>query len=113
MPKEYSDAYDEKVFYHDWEKVNSVLSSEIDKEHYQGYAAIYLDVLDRYFDFLEEVSHYEDIGLFDVNDLGNICYAATLINKNEYDKDKLVIKYLKKYDHKGVFELIEKCKGVD
>lgn len=113
MPKEYSNAYDEKIFYHDWEKVTNALSAEMKKEKFHAYSAIYLDVLDRYFDFLEQVSHYEDIGLFEVSDLGNICYAATLIEKNEYDKNKLVFRYLKKYEYDGVFELIEKCKGFD
>lgn len=110
MPKEYRETYNETIIYHNWGKVEKALTADLNKNNYGQDSAIYLDILDRYFDFLEEVSHYEDINLFSINDLGNICYAANLIATNEYDTGQSVLKYLDENDYDGVPELIEKCK---
>lgn len=109
LPDEYTEGYGKSVFKHSWVKLLRALESDKPEKEGSPDDAIYLDILDTYFAFIEVINYHLEIELMDVPDVENICRGATRITTNRFDTDRKVLAYLKRNDYQDVLKFIDKC----
>ena len=109
LPNKYTEMYSGKVFKHDYEILNGALIPETKKVNFSKEEVVYQDIYDYYFDYLERVNHYIEIGLFSTKDVETLCYWVRLIDRPKPYYKGSFESYLKEYEFDGVFDLFEKC----
>ncbi len=66
---------------------------------------IYIDVFDRFFEYLEEVNSFIEMGLINKTDVKLLSYWANRIVNLKYMQTHIFVKYLEYYELNGVLEL--------
>ncbi len=112
LPQRYQEAYGGKVLEHSPEALAHALLPEEEQGAPTKEDVVYGDAFDAYFDFLERIDHYIDIGLFGIHEISALCYWVELVDRPKYITAERMHGYLERYGFDGVFSLIRRCRPI-
>jgi hypothetical protein len=113
VPTEYSCfSENQPSFVHDYDVFANAMTLEAEGGFYRFPQVYYRDCFDRFFEYLSNINHYIDIGLFTVKDITPLKYWLDQIEKPRFTSDYFLIRFIISYEYKGVLRLAEKMRNV-
>lgn len=110
MPDQYKLVYNSNTFSHKSSNLaKALIPGTEDRKLENESDAIYPDIFDNFFDYLERIDHYLNIGLFTMDDIKSICYWVDLVEHPKHFKSSVFKKYLTAYGYTGVFNFMKRC----
>lgn len=114
VPEKYRVFTEDTSFVHRWEDLTRALSSDEEEANFVFPLVLYRDVFDQFFTYLDRISHYINIGLFDVKDVQSLAYWLKQLKSSRYAiKDPATgktinsfLKFIEAYDYKGTKNLL-------
>ena len=108
-PEEYTHYRDsEETFTHTTELMTNGVKTETEKASFEFPLIIYRDSFDKLFQFFENINHYINIGLIDIEDISPIKYWLEQVNKNRFNDEPVFKGFIEYYEYEGVTELMNK-----
>ena len=114
VPEKYKVFTEDTSFVHRWEDLTKALSSDEEEANFVFPLVLYRDVFDQFFTYLDRISHYINIGLFDVKDVQSLAYWLKQLKNSRYAvKDGTTgeiinpfFKFINAYDYQGTKNLL-------
>ncbi|HEY5809168.1 MAG TPA: hypothetical protein VIT67_14440 [Povalibacter sp.] len=110
VPEKYRDATDQRTFEHNWLTLKEAMlpEEEADRARWDWQHAMYRDIFDRYFEYLERINHYISIKLIYVHDVASLGYWLEQLDRPRFlapADQGLFREFIDRYRYAGVREL--------
>lgn len=115
MPEQYQYIYKTKVFHHNVEDMErAMIPGTENTENIDMMMALYSDIYDYFFDYLERINDYININLFTIEDVESVCYWLDHLKDPKHVENKnLFSNYMEAYNYKKISLLIERCEQLE
>lgn len=110
LPEEYLGFRGNKdgAFVHTVDHLEEAMKTEEERQAFEWPLIVYRDSFDRFFQYLENLDHYINIGLIETKDITPIRYWLEQVNHYRFNRKSMFTKYLTHYQFSGVFSLMKK-----
>ena len=90
------------------EKLPGTDSFDLKPEEYTIERMIYVDVFERFFQYLEDISSFIKIGLVKWEDIITICYWAEKLYNYKFNDKPIFLDYLISYGYEGIIDIAKR-----
>ena len=99
---------DDGAFVHTVERLEEAMKTEEERQVFEWPLIVYRDSFDRFFQYLENLDHYINIGLIETKDITPIRYWLQQVNHYRFNDKQVFTNFLEHYQYTGVFSLMKK-----
>ena len=112
VPESYRYEFPDAKFEHNWDELTIAMrhETEVGSGRFTRVQALYRDLFDRYFTYLESIEHAISIGLIEKEHVESLRYWLEAVAKPRFSSQPVFDVFLQRYEYDGVISLMKRFK---